>query len=74
MRGGLKDVRRVTYDRALAAPTTQRYDFLAGYADDLGAASTCPRSPPPAVRIGADPLGGASVAYWAYIGERYGWT
>jgi phosphoglucomutase len=24
------------------------------------------------VRIGADPLGGASVAYWAAIGERYG--
>ena len=24
------------------------------------------------MRIGADPLGGASVAYWDEIGDRYG--
>ncbi|MFD0577834.1 phosphoglucomutase (alpha-D-glucose-1,6-bisphosphate-dependent) [Dactylosporangium darangshiense] len=72
LRSGLKDVRRVTYAQALAARGTQRFDFLAGYADDLAAAIDLPAIAEAGVRIGADPLGGASVAYWAYIAERYG--
>ncbi|WP_432824252.1 phosphoglucomutase (alpha-D-glucose-1,6-bisphosphate-dependent) [Dactylosporangium sp. CA-092794] len=72
LRSGLKEVRRVPYARALAAPGTQRYDFLAGYADDLGSAIDLPAIAAAGVRIGADPLGGASVAYWAYVAERYG--
>jgi phosphoglucomutase len=72
LRAGLKQVRRVSYARALAAPGTGRYDFLAGYADDLGAVLDLPAVAAAGVRIGADPLGGASVAYWAYIAERYG--
>jgi phosphoglucomutase len=72
LRGGLKDVRRVTYARALAAATTQRYDFLAGYADDLPAAIDLAAVAAAGVRIGADPLGGASVDYWAYIADKHG--
>ncbi|MGI5241467.1 phosphoglucomutase (alpha-D-glucose-1,6-bisphosphate-dependent) [Dactylosporangium sp. CA-139066] len=72
LRGGLKDVRRVTFARAMAAGTTQRYDFLAGYADDLPAAIDLAAIAGAGVRIGADPLGGASVDYWAYIGDRHG--
>ncbi|GAA2384199.1 phosphoglucomutase (alpha-D-glucose-1,6-bisphosphate-dependent) [Dactylosporangium salmoneum] len=72
LRGGLSGVRRVTYAQALAAPDTQRFDFLAAYCDDLGAAIDLPAIASAGVRIGADPLGGASVAYWAYIGERHG--
>ncbi|GAA3454409.1 phosphoglucomutase (alpha-D-glucose-1,6-bisphosphate-dependent) [Dactylosporangium matsuzakiense] len=75
LRAGLRDagggVRRVTYAKALAAPTTQRYDFLASYSDDLGSAVDLEAVAGAKVEIGADPLGGASVAYWAYIGERY---
>ncbi|WP_433604135.1 phosphoglucomutase (alpha-D-glucose-1,6-bisphosphate-dependent) [Dactylosporangium sp. CA-139114] len=71
LRGGLAGVGRVTYARALAAETTQRYDFLASYADDLGSVIDLDAIAASGVRIGADPLGGASVAYWAYIGERY---
>jgi phosphoglucomutase len=72
LRAGLQGVRRVTYARALAAATTQRYDFLAGYADDLAAAIDLPAIADAGVRIGADPLGGASVDYWAYIGDKHG--
>ncbi|MFI5907658.1 phosphoglucomutase (alpha-D-glucose-1,6-bisphosphate-dependent) [Dactylosporangium sp. NPDC051541] len=72
LRAGLDGVRRVTYAKALAAETTQRYDFLASYCDDLGAAVDLEAIAAAKVKIGADPLGGASVAYWAYIGERYG--
>ncbi|HEX6869591.1 MAG TPA: phosphoglucomutase (alpha-D-glucose-1,6-bisphosphate-dependent) [Micromonosporaceae bacterium] len=70
--GGLRDVRRVTLARALAAPTTGRYDFLDAYVADLPSAIDVEAIRRERVRIGADPLGGASVAYWAEIGTRYG--
>ncbi|MEV8517063.1 phosphoglucomutase (alpha-D-glucose-1,6-bisphosphate-dependent) [Dactylosporangium sp. NPDC051484] len=71
LRAGLKEVRRVSYARALAAPGTQRFDFLAGYADDLGSVIDLAAVAAAGVRIGADPLGGASVSYWAYIADRF---
>ncbi|MEU1279207.1 phosphoglucomutase (alpha-D-glucose-1,6-bisphosphate-dependent) [Streptomyces sp. NPDC005805] len=70
--GGLKDVRRVPYARALAAATTHRYDFLTRYVDDLPSVLDLDAVRGAGVRIGADPLGGASVAYWERIAERHG--
>ncbi len=69
--GGLKEVRRVPYARALAAGTTGRYDFLGRYVDDLPAVLDLDAIRGAGVRIGADPLGGASVAYWERIAERH---
>ncbi|MFG1887945.1 phosphoglucomutase (alpha-D-glucose-1,6-bisphosphate-dependent) [Micromonospora sp. NPDC049051] len=68
---GLKEVRRVPYARARAADTTGSYDFLARYVDDLPAAIDVDAIRDAGVRIGADPLGGASVAYWGEIAERH---
>jgi phosphoglucomutase len=68
---GLKEVRRIPYARARTADTTGRYDFLAGYVDDLPAALDIDAVRGAGVRIGADPLGGASVAYWGAIAERH---
>ncbi|MGW3889851.1 phosphoglucomutase (alpha-D-glucose-1,6-bisphosphate-dependent) [Micromonospora chokoriensis] len=68
---GLKEVRRITYARARAADTTGEYDFLAHYVDDLPAAIDIDAIRDAGVRIGADPLGGASVAYWGEIAERH---
>ncbi|OON83013.1 phosphoglucomutase (alpha-D-glucose-1,6-bisphosphate-dependent) [Streptomyces tsukubensis] len=68
---GLKDVRRVPWTRALAAPTTGRYDFLTTYVDDLPSVLDLDAVRDAGVRIGADPLGGASVAYWGRIAERH---
>ncbi|MEU3986675.1 phosphoglucomutase (alpha-D-glucose-1,6-bisphosphate-dependent) [Streptomyces sp. NPDC026672] len=70
--GGMKDVRRVPYARALAAPTTGRYDFLDTYVADLPSVLDLDAVRAAGVRIGADPLGGASVAYWGRIAERHG--
>jgi phosphoglucomutase len=70
--GGLKEVRRVPYARALAADTTGRYDFLGAYVDDLPSIVDIDAIRAAGVRIGADPLGGASVAYWAEIASRHG--
>lgn len=67
---GLKEVRRIPYARALAADTTGRYDFLGRYVDDLPAVLDLDAVRDAGIRIGADPLGGASVAYWGRIAER----
>ncbi|WP_405988649.1 phosphoglucomutase (alpha-D-glucose-1,6-bisphosphate-dependent) [Streptomyces sp. NBC_00986] len=67
--GGLKDVRRIPYTRALAAPGTGRYDFLGAYVADLPSVLDLDAIRTAGVRIGADPLGGASVAYWGRIAE-----
>jgi phosphoglucomutase len=69
---GLAGVRRMPYARALAADTSGSFDFLDSYVSaleqvvDLGAIKTA------GLHIGADPLGGASVAYWGEIADRYG--
>ncbi|GGZ07520.1 alpha-D-glucose phosphate-specific phosphoglucomutase [Streptomyces nitrosporeus] len=69
--GGLKEVRRIPFARALAADTTGRYDFLTAYVDDLPAVLDLDAVRDAGIRIGADPLGGASVAYWGRIAERH---
>ncbi|MDX2678290.1 phosphoglucomutase (alpha-D-glucose-1,6-bisphosphate-dependent) [Streptomyces soliscabiei] len=68
---GLKDVRRVPYTQALTAPTTHRYDFLGTYVADLPNVLDLDAIRAAGVRIGADPLGGASVAYWGRIAEQH---
>src|ERR1700742_5083598 len=69
---GLNGVRRTTYARALAADTTGTVDFLDQYVSALDRVIDMAAVRDAGIRIGADPLGGASVAYWGEIGERYG--
>ncbi|MET7646811.1 phosphoglucomutase (alpha-D-glucose-1,6-bisphosphate-dependent) [Streptomyces sp. NPDC005426] len=69
--GGLKDVRRMPYVRALAAQSTGTYDFLGSYVADLPSVLDLDAVRAAGVRIGADPLGGASVAYWGRIAEQH---
>ena len=69
---GLKEVRRVPAKRARTSPLVSGYDFLAAYVDDLSSVIDMEAIRSAGVRIGADPLGGASVAYWGEIGARYG--
>ncbi|SEO96281.1 phosphoglucomutase (alpha-D-glucose-1,6-bisphosphate-dependent) [Actinacidiphila rubida] len=69
---GMKGVRRIPYQRALAADTTGRYDFMGRYVDDLPAVLDLEAVRRAGVTIGADPLGGASVDYWGRIAETHG--
>jgi phosphoglucomutase len=69
MRAGLSGVRRVPLDQARAA--AQPYDFLGSYVDDLPNVVDIDAIRQAGVRIGADPLGGASVDYWGAIAERH---
>ncbi len=68
---GLGGARRVPLARALAADTTQRHDYLGHYVDDLPSALNLAAIREAGIRIGADPLGGASVDYWGEIASRH---
>src|ERR1022692_3546093 len=69
---GLTGVRRIPYARAVAADTTGRFDFTGAYVSALGQVVDLAAIKTAGIRIGADPLGGASVGYWGEIGDRYG--
>ncbi|WP_103380220.1 phosphoglucomutase (alpha-D-glucose-1,6-bisphosphate-dependent) [Pseudonocardia dioxanivorans] len=67
LEAGLAGVRRVPLARA----TTRPHDYLTGYVDDLPNVVDLDAIRQAGVRIGADPLGGAAVDYWAAIAERH---
>jgi len=71
LQAGLQGVKRIGYEKALAAPTTHRYDFLNRYVEDLSQVIDLDAIRASRVRAGVDPLGGAGVHYWAAIAERY---
>ena len=68
----LRQVRGVTLEKALKSSTTHKHDFTTAYIDDLQAVVDMDAIRGAHLAIGVDPLGGAGVAYWDRIGERYG--
>jgi phosphoglucomutase len=69
--GGLSDVRRCGYTRALAASTTHRHDYISEYVNDLASVVDMEAVRGAGLKLCADPLGGAGVAYWGRIAEQY---
>jgi len=67
----LKDVKRVTFSKALTASTTQRFDYLEMYTADLHQVINTDLLSASALKMGVDPLGGAGVKYWQRIADRY---
>ena len=72
LRDGLKTVRRLSFQGALKAATTHEYDYISPYVADLANMIDMRAIAAAGLKIGADPLGGASVAFWQPIAERYG--
>jgi phosphoglucomutase len=72
LRADLAGVRRIPLARAIAADTTSTYDYLQAYVDDLPQVLDLDAIRSAGIRIGADPLGGASVDYWGAIAETHG--
>jgi phosphoglucomutase len=72
LREGLRAVRRHTLAAALAASTTHRHDYISAYVNDLAAVVDLEAVRASGISLGADPLGGAGVAYWGRIAEKYG--
>jgi phosphoglucomutase len=69
---GNAGVRRVPLERARSAGTTHETDLAGPYIAALADAVDLPTIRSAKLRIGVDPLGGASLAYWPRIAERYG--
>jgi phosphoglucomutase len=69
---GLRSVQRISLDKALAAPTTHRHDFLTAYVDDLHNVVDMDAIRASGINLGVNPLGGAGVHYWEPIAMRYG--
>ncbi|MDX9735822.1 MAG: phosphoglucomutase (alpha-D-glucose-1,6-bisphosphate-dependent) [Thermoanaerobaculia bacterium] len=68
---GLEGVRRIPFPRARKAATTVAHDYLTSYVDDLASVVDVEAIRAAGVRIGVDPLGGASVDFWQRIAERW---
>jgi phosphoglucomutase len=68
----LRGVARIPYERARQAATTHRHDYISAYVRDLGAVVDMEAIRGAKLRLAADPLGGAGVAYWGPIAEHYG--
>ncbi len=71
LENGLRGVKRIPLNDALKADGTGKFDFLSSYVDDLPSVLDLDAIRTAGVRIGADPMGGASVDYWGEIGERH---
>ena len=69
---GWRDVKRLPITEALDSRWVVKHDYLETYVADLVNVIDVDAIREAGVRIGADPLGGASVDYWGAIGERYG--
>ncbi len=72
LRQELAGVKRIPLARARSADTTASYDYMGTYVADLPNVVDIAAIRSAGVRIGADPLGGASVAYWGAIAEAHG--
>jgi phosphoglucomutase len=68
----LRDVARIPFARARTATTTHPHRYLEAYVNDLASVIDLEAIKQSRVHLGVDPLGGASVAYWGAIAERYG--
>lgn len=68
----LRGVRRTAYERARVAPSVRRHDYVGAYVGDLPSVVDLDAIRDAGIALGVDPLGGASVAFWQAIGERFG--
>lgn len=72
LRGGNAGVKRVAYETARRASTTHTQDYVVSYVDDLANVIDFDAVRASGIKIGVDPLGGAALAYWQPIAEKYG--
>jgi phosphoglucomutase len=68
---GLRGVQRIPYQQAVRGGSVHRRDYVSAYVDDLPAVVDLDSIRAASLRLGVDPLGGASLAYWQAIAERH---
>jgi phosphoglucomutase len=67
----LQGVKRMSFSKALNAPTTHQHDYIANYVADLGNVIDFDVLAGTKLKLAVDPLGGAGVAFWPRIFEAY---
>jgi len=72
LEGGLSGVKRVTLAAAQRTDGVQEVDFVEPYVEGLGGVVDLEAVRESGLRLGVDPMGGAGLAYWAPIADRYG--
>jgi phosphoglucomutase len=71
LHNNLLQVKRISFDKALHASTTHRYNYISAYVNDIKNIIDMDVIRSSKIKIGVDPLGGAGVHYWQPIAERY---
>ncbi len=72
LRGGNSEVKRLPFAQALRASTTREIDFVQPFVEDLGSVIDMEAIRKAGLKLGVDPLGGASARYWQPIADTYG--
>ncbi|NIO04670.1 MAG: alpha-D-glucose phosphate-specific phosphoglucomutase, partial [Proteobacteria bacterium] len=72
LQSGIKDLKRIPFERALKADTIKEYDYITPYVEDLKGIIDMEVIAREGLKIGVDPLGGSSIHFWDPIAERYG--
>jgi phosphoglucomutase len=69
---GMTAVRRMPWEKAIRSEFVRRHDYVAAYVADLDQVVDMAAIRTAKLRIGVDPLGGSTLAYWQPLAERYG--
>lgn len=72
LKNELTGVKRIPLNKALAKNSTQVYDYINPYTDDLNNVVDMEVIRESGLKIGADPMGGSGIAYWEPIAGKYG--
>ena len=71
LKNGNREVKQISFDQAIKAATTHPTDLIWPYVKDLLTVVDLATIASNKIKIGVDPLGGASLAYWEPIAECY---
>ncbi|MGD9338236.1 MAG: phosphoglucomutase (alpha-D-glucose-1,6-bisphosphate-dependent) [Syntrophobacterales bacterium] len=69
---GLKEIKRILFEKALKADSTHMYDYITPYVKDLENIVDMEIIAKEGIKIGVDPLGGSAIHFWDPIAETYG--
>jgi phosphoglucomutase len=72
LRSGTDAVSRIPFEKARRVSCVREEDYIIPYVDDLASVLDMESIARSGISIGADPMGGSGVAYWAVVAERYG--
>ncbi|SHJ33807.1 phosphoglucomutase [Desulfatibacillum alkenivorans DSM 16219] len=71
MQGGLKEIQRISFKKAMASDFVMEKDYLAPYVDDLKNVLDMDAITNAGLKIGCDPLGGSGLYFWEVIASKY---